>query len=75
MYERLDSLIVSIIKASREANLARISSGDVWVEAKRIAAMTGRDDFRVIDGRLQALKKRGLIIYIGGAWRFLEGQA
>ena len=31
MYEKLDSLIVSIIKASREANLARISSGDVWI--------------------------------------------
>lgn len=37
---------------------------------QRAARLTGRDDFRVVDGRLQALRKRGLISHdiLGIGW-------
>jgi len=69
MYEKLDHLIISIISNSQGASLSKVTSGDVYVEAQRIAQATKREEFRVIDGRLQALRKRGLIAYVVGAWR------
>ena len=57
MYEELDKRIVEAV-ANRKNPLydRRINE-----EAGRIANATGRDDFRVIDGRLQALRKVGKI--------------
>lgn len=71
MYEKIDAMIVESIRFLREANFSVLSSGDVMDEAIRIANCTGRESFRVIDGRLQALKKRGLIRYVGGGWRLV----
>lgn len=60
MYEELDKLIVEAV-AKRNSPLydKRINE-----EATRIAKCTGRDDFRVIDGRLQALRKAGKIRHL-----------
>lgn len=69
MYDKLDALIVEAIKAAGEASLTLVSGGAVGAEAARIAAAQKREDFRVIDGRLQALRRRGLIKHSGGAWR------
>lgn len=50
--------------------IAAIKTGDFsfWhrgcrEEAARIAKISGREEFRIIDGRLQALRKNGAIIY------------
>lgn len=72
MYEKLDAMIVESIRFLCGANFSVLSSGDVMDEAIRIANCTGREAFRVIDGRLQALKKRGLIRYVGGEWRIAK---
>ena len=53
MYEELDKRIVeAIAERNNPLYCRRINE-----EAARIANATGRDDFRVIDGRLQALRK------------------
>lgn len=60
MYEELDKRIVDAV-AKRDNPLydKRVNE-----EAARIATATARDDFRVIDGRLQALRKSGKIRYL-----------
>lgn len=69
MYDKLDSLIFDNIKSCVEANLYAATRGEARTESERIAALSGREAFRVLDGRLQALRRRGLIRYVGGAWR------
>ena len=45
-------------------------SSTVRTECDRIASKTGRDVFRILDGRLQALRKRRVIEYSRPAgWR------
>jgi hypothetical protein len=53
MYEELDKRIVEAI-SRRESPLYNKRINE---EAARIANATGRDGFRVIDGRLQALRR------------------
>jgi hypothetical protein len=60
-YEKLDSLI---IKAIYENERNPMYKRDVAAEALRIAKATGRDDMRVVDGRLTALSKSGAIRYL-----------
>lgn len=69
MYENLDFMILENIKRHGEASLAQASGGDVGLEAGRIGCAMGREGFRVIDGRLQAMRRRGLIHHVGGKWR------
>lgn len=59
-YAELDKRIIDAV-AKRKSPLydKRINE-----EASRLAAGTGRDDFRVIDGRLQALRKAGTIRHL-----------
>ena len=59
-YEELDKRIVEAV-AQRKSPLYNKSINE---EAARIAAATGRDDFRVIEGRLQALRKAGQIRHL-----------
>ena len=60
-YEKLDELIVERVKARGAVKLISLSGGDVAAEATALANDTGREDFRIIDGRLQALRKRGVL--------------
>lgn len=60
MYEVLDELI---IKEVCEGELNPLRSRAVQVEAARLAKLNNRKAFRVIDGRLTALKKQGMIEY------------
>lgn len=70
-YTKLDELILDRISAG-QTQLDGINSQDVRVEANRIAAETGRDQFRVVDGRLQSLRKAGRIEFkrgvLSGGW-------
>ena len=56
-YMMLDGLIVCAISCGKSP----LYFAPVTSEAKRIADATGREDFRVTDGRLQALRKLGII--------------
>lgn len=59
-YEELDKRIVDAVAKRKSPNYdKRINE-----EAARIANRTGRDDYRIIDGRLQALRKAGKIRYL-----------
>lgn len=69
MYEKLDKRIVaSVAKRENPLHCKRINE-----EAERIATETGRDAFRVLDGRLQALRKAGKICYLTKADSYGQG--
>lgn len=61
-YTKMDHLIIEKIKSGAKS-FSAIDNGDVYREAQRLQDETGRPAFRVIDGRLQALRKKGLIIF------------
>lgn len=73
-YDELDAAIVARITAGA-TSLGKIDSGDVRRMCADIARATGRESFRVLDGRLQALRKKGVIamerasINGAGGWR------
>ena len=67
-YDKLDQLIIESIGRDGPMRCSR-----VWAEALLIARETGRDQMRVVDGRLTALKKAGRIRYVkasngGSGW-------
>lgn len=77
-YTKLDALIFDRISTG-QTQLDGINSQDVRFEADRIATETGRDQFRVVDGRLQALRKAGRIEFkrrsgFGGRWTVPKGK-
>lgn len=57
-YMKLDGLIVGAIRGQRSPHYF----APVCAEAERIAVATGRPAYRIIDARLQALRKQGLIV-------------
>jgi hypothetical protein len=59
MYEKLDSLILNAIRDGRSP----LYTSAVDEEAERIAEATGRESFRVLDGRIQHLRKKGRICW------------
>ncbi len=61
MFEELDRLIV---KAVSESNATPLYHADVVAEGERIAGITGKVGFRVIDGRIQALRRKGVIGFL-----------
>ncbi len=56
-YETLDQEIVTAIRAGSRP----LYASAVFADAQRIADAYGREAMRVIDGRLQALRKAGRI--------------
>lgn len=77
MYDKLDKLIIAAIAKGTHP----LYDKRAGVEAAHISDVTGRDNFRVIDGRLQALRKAGRIRFLRkhecpdgkGGWR-TEGE-
>lgn len=61
-YEKLDKLIVERLRQG-PMFLHFLCAHEVHVECVRIADATGREAFRIIDARLQALRKAGVIVY------------
>lgn len=67
-YIKLDALIVDAVR-SGAAQFAFIHAGHARDEAERIARETKRDAYRVIDGRLQALRRGGVLAFTSkGGW-------
>ena len=60
MYEKLDALIIQAIQHQKPPLYERI----VYEEAVRIAKLAGRKSYRVIDGRLKALKRQKRIVFL-----------
>lgn len=72
-YEKLDALILARIKGGANC-FAAIYVHDIRRECMRIASEEKRDAFRILDARLQALRKRGKIVFcpggrIPGGWK------
>jgi hypothetical protein len=67
IYENLDELILRRIRDG--GNVVTFSSmgKDVNNEADRLAFAGGKS-FRIVDRRLQALRKKGLIRFISKQW-------
>lgn len=59
-YQKLDQRIMEAIRARKNP----LYFHTVSEEATRLAEATGREDFRIIDGRLQALRKAGKIAHV-----------
>ena len=59
-YEKLDTAILEAVSRKKSPLYDR----DAVAEANRIGDATGREGFRVIDGRLQALRRAGLIVHL-----------
>ncbi|QWF62921.1 hypothetical protein KM864_18615 (plasmid) [Ralstonia solanacearum] len=71
-YEKLDSLILASITAGR-GTFGKLLEGDLAVECKRIADAQGIDQFdRVLDRRLQALRKAKRIMHQDGRWSVID---
>ena len=66
-YQTLDQLIVDAIR-NGSGTFATIYTKRVYTECERIAKQTARDRFRVLDGRLQTLRRRGEIAFNKGSW-------
>ena len=65
-YEKLDGLILERVNETG-CFFVGVIGGDVRKECERIADLSNRDRYRVLDGRLQALKKAGKIAYTSKA--------
>jgi hypothetical protein len=62
-FQKLDESIVTRIAGKGVQFTPLFSANDVREESQRLAIALGREPFRVLDGRLQALKRKGLISY------------
>lgn len=60
-YTEIDRSIIDCIRNRQGAH--PLYDKSVRQEADRLRMLTGREAFRIVDGRLQALKKRGEISY------------
>ena len=65
-YEKLDFLIVEAIKSGLDSFTTIFNNRNVLKEAHCISSANGRDTDRIVDGRLQSLRKRGLIEHAKG---------
>lgn len=61
-YSYLDMLIQQSI-ADGNNTFSKIDSGEVYKQAQFLEGQTKSSAFRIIDRRLQALRKKGLIKY------------
>lgn len=62
-FQQLDDLIVARLAGKGIQFTPLFSSNDVRKESQRLGDALGREPFRVLDGRLQALKRKGMISY------------
>jgi len=68
-YDKLDGQIKAAILAEGEIDFTLLMCNYVGQECSRIANSRNRHHADVLNGRLQALRKRGLIAYSKGKWR------
>lgn len=72
-YAKLDALILERIAGPNGATFTELNANRaVAEEAARIGEATGRVDWRIVDGRLQTLRKQGLIRFWRPVWKLTE---
>lgn len=74
-FAKLDRLIIEHIQTGKNT-FGRLQGGEVLAEAKLHAKIVDRcgknNAWRVIDRRLQALRKKGLIHFQSGRWSVVQ---
>ncbi|KVG86064.1 hypothetical protein WJ47_12430 [Burkholderia ubonensis] len=71
-YSTLDAMILASIEAGR-STFGAMYAADVARECKRLGESLGvREDFRVLDRRIQALRRAGRIMYQDGRWSVVK---
>ena len=70
MYEKLDAAIIENVKRGN-AKFGSIYDSVTFA----IPHQQRVDGWRTVDRRLQALRKKGLIRFIGGGWKITESEA
>ncbi|HEM7843230.1 hypothetical protein L0Z02_29695 (plasmid) [Burkholderia multivorans] len=71
-YSSLDAMILVSIESGR-STFGAMYVGDVARECKRLGESLGvREDFRVLDRRIQALRRAGRIMYQDGRWSVVK---
>lgn len=71
-YAQLDSMVLQAITAD-PSRFAEIYTGVIAEECRRLAFLeTGKEPFRVMDRRLQALRKSGKIKSTRNGWVKVE---
>lgn len=68
-FSKLDALIVARITQATKCDIPALAlgllfEGEVRRECHRLAKATGSEEFRIMDGRLQALRKKKLIAFV-----------
>lgn len=72
-YDNLDALLVDRINTANGATFLEMEHAPaISLEAYMLAERFKRDAFRVIDGRLQSLRKRGVIRFDRPVWRLAK---
>ena len=72
-YSKLDALILERIGRPNGATFTELqANSEVADETARIGEATGRVDWRIVDARLQALRKQGLIRFWRPVWKLTE---
>ena len=70
MFGKVDAAILDAIKRGRSPYVV-----EAYAEATAVSHVRGCDAWRIVDRRLQALRKQGVIRYErgkGGGWRIAE---
>ena len=62
-YARIDSAILARLVLNC-AQFCQLWTADRRIECDRLARETGRDSYRILDARLQALRKQGRIKFL-----------
>lgn len=71
-YTKMDALIVAAVRGGADNFTRILQNRSVREESDRIAGLM-RDPMRIVDGRLQALRRRGALTYTSKAgWRIAE---
>ena len=68
MYAKLDQDIVTTLRASTTHIKFADLAASLRDELSRIAKENNREEFRVLDGRMQALRRKGVITFSDGGW-------
>jgi DNA-binding IscR family transcriptional regulator len=74
-YKTLDDAILKRLEVGGLMPLIHLNAREVRAESERLANAMGREAFRVLDGRLSALRKAGAITFIRGplgGWKFVR---
>lgn len=71
-YDKLDAAIIKAIRRGACSFNRIVNNRDASLEAHLIGEQTGAPTWRIVDRRLQAMRKKGRIAYAKGAWSVVE---